>query len=64
MTAVAGAPRRARSSAFIRRRILISASLLGLVSTLPLSLVWWRRMLNDRKSNPAVMGGRAGKTTP
>jgi hypothetical protein len=53
ITSAGAAPRRVRSSWAFRRRIFLSASRLGMVSTFARLLAWNRRMVNDRKSNPS-----------
>ena len=55
ITASVVAPRRSRSSCLSLRRIFLSASLLGLVSTFVPLAPLYRRILKDRKSNPSSM---------
>ena len=54
MTAAAFAPRRARTSADSRSRSLLTGSLLGVMSSLPLPCrSTWRRMSNPRNAKPS-----------
>ena len=54
ITSAGLAPARTRSSSAFRRRIFLSASRLGLVSTFVPPWTWCRRMVKDRGVEPGV----------